>query len=109
MSIKNCLITIFGIALVASYQPSAIAEFTVNRDYEYKTPLPQTGQVTIRLPIEDLPVAKLFESCPKKSYLQEFAESSHYLVMVCRDKTNKLKKYWLQKTIKTGKVLRLTA
>jgi len=108
MSIKNCLNTIFGIALVASYQPMAIAEFTIQRDYEYKTPLPQTGKVTIRLPIQDLHLAKLFESCPKKSYLQEFGESSHYLVMVCRDQTNNLQKYWLQKTIKTGKVLRLT-
>ena len=106
---KNWLMAFLGIALVASYQPSAIAEFTIKRDYEYQTPLPQTGKVTIRLPIQDLPADSLFESCPKKSYLQDFAESSHYLVMVCRDKTNKLKKYWLQKTIKTGKVLRLTA
>ncbi|MEI6428279.1 MAG: hypothetical protein WCO45_07810 [Pseudanabaena sp. ELA607] len=109
MSIKNCLITIFGIALVASYQPQVIAEFTMHRDYEYETPLPQTGKVTIRLPIQDLPSAKLFESCPKKSYLEEFGESTHYLVMICRDQKNDLKKYWLQKTKKTGRILRLTA
>jgi hypothetical protein len=53
-------------------------------------------------------VASLFESCPKKSYLQEFAESSNYLVMVCRDQANNLQKYWLQKAKKTGKVIRLT-
>jgi hypothetical protein len=108
MLLKNWLIAGLGIALVASYQSSAIAEFTIKRDYEYKTPLPQTGRVTIRLPIQDLPVASLFESCPKNSYLQDFAESSHYLVMVCRDQSNNLQKYWLQKTKKTGKVLRLT-
>lgn len=109
MSIKNYLITVLGMAIVASYQPQAIAEFTIKRDYEYQTPLPQTGKVTIRLPIQDLPVASLFESCPKQSYLQEFAESTHFLVMVCRDQKNDLKKYWLQKTKKTGKILRLTA
>ena len=53
-------------------------------------------------------MASLFESCPKKSYLQEFAESSNYLVMVCRDQANNLQKYWLQKAKKTGKVIRLT-
>ena len=109
MLFKNWLITGLSIALVVSHHPNAIAEFTVKRDYEYKTPLPQTGRVTIRLPIQNLPVASLFESCPKKSHLQEFAESSNYLVMVCRDQANNLQKYWLQKTKKTGKVIRLTA
>ena len=108
MLLKNWLIAGLGITLIASYHPNAISEFTIKRDYEYKTPLPQTGRVTIRLPIQDLPVASLFESCPKKSYLQDFAESSHYLVIVCRDQSNNLLKYWLQKTKKTGKVLRLT-
>jgi hypothetical protein len=99
---------ILGFMLITFCQPCAIAS-DFNRDYEFSTPLPQTGKVTIRQPIQALPAKSLFDRCPVKSHLEAFAESTHFLVMVCRDNSNDLKKYWIQKTLKTGKVLRLTA
>ncbi len=109
MSIKNCLITVFGMVLVASYQPMAIAQDLLKRDYGFSIPLPQTGKVTIRKPITNLPAKSLFESCPIKSDLQDFAESTSFLVMICRDRQNDLQKHWIQKNKKSGKISRLTA
>ena len=105
---KNCLNIVVSMALIGSYQPNAIAQ-EFKRDYEYKTPIPKTGQVTIRKPIQDVPTKALFESCPPKSYIYDLAESTNFLVMVCRDRTNDLRKYWIQKNKKTGKISRLSA
>ncbi|PZO43482.1 MAG: hypothetical protein DCF19_05965 [Pseudanabaena frigida] len=109
MKTKNFFNIIFGTLIVACYQSQAIADFIVKRDYDFATLLPQTGKVTIRKPIQDLPAQSLFESCPPQSYLQDFAESTHFLVMVCRDRRNEFQKYWIQKNKKTGSILRLTA
>ncbi len=97
-----------GLVLAVGLQLPAIA-FDIKRDYEFSTPLPQTGQVTIRQSLGALPATKLFQRCPGNSRLQEFAESTRYLVIVCRDTRNNLKKYWIQQEKKTGKILRLTA
>jgi hypothetical protein len=113
MNTKNCsnLIfgTLFGALLVAGYQPFAIADEVFTRDYEFSTPIPTTGKVTIRKPLKDLPKKTLFASCPAKSDLQDFAESTSFLVIICRDQQNVLQKYWIQKNKKTGAVVRLTA
>lgn len=113
MNTKNCsnLIfgTLFGALLVAGYQPFAIADEVFTRDYEFSTPIPTTGKVTIRKPLKDLPKKTLFASCPAKSDLQYFAESTSFLVIICRDQQNVLQKYWIQKNKKTGAVVRLTA
>lgn len=113
MKTKNCLDlifgTLFGTLLVASYQPFAIADAVFTRDYEFSTPIPTTGKVTIRKPIQGLPAKSLFASCPAKSELQEFAKSTSFLVMICRDQKNVLQKYWIQKNKKTGSVVSLTA
>ncbi|CAN1211416.1 DUF928 domain-containing protein [Tumidithrix helvetica PCC 7403] len=108
MKIQHCFRFLFGIALIAGYQPSAIAD-EFKRDYDFSTPLPQTGKVTIRKPLEALPLKSLFDRCPAKSHLEEFAQSTHFLVMICRDDTNDLKKYWIQKALKNGKVRKLIA
>jgi len=79
------------------------------RDYESRTPLPQTNRLTIRKSIQALPTTRLFDRCPAQSHLEEFAESTHFLVMVCRDDRNQWKKYWIQKTKQTAKIIRLTA
>jgi hypothetical protein len=97
-----------SLALFAAFQSSAIAGEII-RDYEFSTPLPQTGKVTVRQPIESLPLKSLFDRCPTKSHLEAFAQSTHFLVMVCRDDVNDLKKYWIQKSIKNGKVRKITA
>jgi hypothetical protein len=110
MSIKNCLSLILGAAIFVSYHPLvAIAEPSFQRDYDYKTPLPQTGRVTIRRLLEDLPAENLFEKCPTRSKLQDFAESSNVLVMICRDQVNTLQKYWIQKDKRTEEIVRLKA
>ncbi len=113
MKIKNCLDLIFGslfgTLLIASYQPFVIADDIFKRDYDFSTPIPATGKVTIRKPIQDLPKKSLFASCPVKSDLQDFAESHSFLVMICRDQKNVLQKYWIQKNKKTGSVVHLTA
>ena len=108
MKLRHCFSLILGAAILLGAQSQAIA-FDLKRDYEFSTPLPQTGRVTIRKSIQALPATKLFERCPDNSRLEQFAESTHFLVVVCRDKRNQLKKYWVQREKKTGKTLRLTA
>jgi hypothetical protein len=95
----------FSFALIGTVIPPSFAQ-TFKRDHEFKQPLPQTKQVTIRQPLQALPSDRLFTKCPKNSQLAEFAESNNFLVMICRDLG--LKKYWVQQTKKTGKILQLT-
>jgi len=73
MKAKKIWNTIVGAVIIASCQPlAAIAEISMKRDYEYQTPLLQTGQVTIRKPIKDLPASKLFASCSTTANLEQF-------------------------------------
>jgi len=97
-----------GFCVLTGGLGSAIAG-DFKRDYEPKIPLPQTQRLTIRKSIRALPATRLFDRCPTNSHLEEFAESTHFLVMVCRDDRDALKKYWIQKTKQTAKVIRLTA
>jgi hypothetical protein len=80
----------------------------MKRDYEFSTPLPQTKRVTIRRPIAALPANQRFDRCPAQSRLEEFAESTSFLVMVCRDDRNNMKRFWIQKAKKTGAITKLT-
>lgn len=97
-----------GLCVLIGGLESAIAG-DLKRDYDFKTPLPQTQRLTIRKSILALPATRLFERCPAHSHVEEFAESTHFLVMVCRDDQDNLKKYWIQKTKQTAKIIRLTA
>jgi hypothetical protein len=82
---------------------------TTKRDYEFSTPLSQTKRLTIRQPLQALPSDRLFAQCPSKSQLTEFAESTTFVVMVCREGGDRgLTKHWLQKNKKTGKQMQLT-
>lgn len=105
---KRVALGVMGLLALIVIAGSAIAG-DFKRDYEPTAPLAQTGRLTIRKPIQVLPAKSLFDRCPAVSHLEEFAESTQFLIMVCRDDRNDLKKYWIQKTRKTGKVLRLTA
>ena len=99
----------FSAALISMAICPGFAQ-TVKRDYEASTPLPQTKQVTIRQPLQDLPSDQLFAKCPENSQLTEFAESNNFIVMVCREGGDRgLTKHWLQKSKKTGKQLQLIA
>jgi hypothetical protein len=99
----------FSVALIGTVISPGFAQ-TLKRDYEFKQPLPQTKQVTIRQPLKALPSDRVFTRCPKNSQLTEFAESNNFLVMICREGGDLgLKKYWIQQTKKTGKLLQLTA
>ena len=108
MNSRQLLGSTLGALVLAIAADGAIALEMV-RDYEYKTPIPATKQVTIRKNISDLPQNKLFEPCRLNSYLHDFAESSNYLIMVCPGQGNDLRKYWSQKDKVTGNVLRLVA
>ena len=55
------------------------------------------------------PASQRFDRCPAQSHLEQFAESTSFLVMVCRDDRDNLKKFWIQKAKKSGKITRLTA
>jgi hypothetical protein len=94
--------------LIANY-PSAVRAGDIKRDYDFSTPLPHTERVTIRQPIQALPTNLLFTRCLQGSHLVEFAESTNYRVMICRDDSNKLKKYWIQQTKETGAIIQATA
>lgn len=85
----------------------ALAE-GLKRDYGFSDPLPQTGRVTVRKGIQALPKNQLFDRCPAQSRLEEFAESTNFLVMICRDDRNNLKRFWIQKAKKTGEITKLT-
>ncbi|HEY9908306.1 MAG TPA: hypothetical protein V6D18_11965 [Thermosynechococcaceae cyanobacterium] len=108
MKIRSRLAVISGVMLLAFCASGARAE-GFQHDYAFSSPLPQTGRLTIRRPLRALPANQLFARCPAASRLEEFAESTNFLVMVCRDNRNALQKFWIQKAKKTGKITRLTA
>jgi len=53
------------------------------QDYGWKTPLPQTGKLTIRQPLRAFNRKKIFAACPNGSALYAFAESTNYKVQIC--------------------------
>lgn len=53
------------------------------QDYGWKTPLPQTGKLTIRRPLRAFSRKQMFAACPGGSNLYAFAESTHYKVQIC--------------------------
>ena len=108
MKVQVGLSFISGLVLLMIGAMGAQAE-DFKRDYTFSAPLPHTRRVTIRKVIQALPVSQLFDRCPVQSRLEEFAESTSFLVMVCRDDRNALKKFWIQKAKKSGKITRLTA
>ncbi|MDX2256325.1 MAG: hypothetical protein NW214_12485 [Pseudanabaenaceae cyanobacterium bins.39] len=103
----NLFHMIFSYGLLV--MPSMAIAVEVNRDYEYQTPIPAIKQVTIRKPLSALPRQKLFAPCLGQSTLTEFAESTNFLVMVCRDRLNPSQKFWIQKNKVTGRIISLKA
>lgn len=55
----------------------------LHQDYGPATPLPATGQVTIRSDIRDLDPNRLIAPCPSDSSPYAFAESTNYRVQIC--------------------------
>lgn len=56
---------------------------TLHQDYGPATPLPATGQVTIRSDIRNLDPNQLIAPCPSDSSPYAFAESTNYRVQIC--------------------------
>jgi hypothetical protein len=69
-------------AQLESAQPAA-SQPSLNQDYGSTTPLPQTGQVTIRNDIRNLDLNQLIAPCPSDSSPYAFAESTNYRVQIC--------------------------
>lgn len=61
--------------------PTAVSE--PQQDYAATSPIPATGQVTIRNDIRNLDVSQLIANCPADSAPYAFAESTHYRVQIC--------------------------
>ncbi|MEB3295465.1 MAG: hypothetical protein VKJ24_20110 [Synechococcales bacterium] len=87
----------------------AIAQ-TIHRDYDFTIPIPETGKVTIRLPMQKIPSDRPFTVCPPNTALLDFAESSRSLLMICSDEQDKTYgKYWIQRVVGRRTYIRLTA
>jgi hypothetical protein len=98
-----------GLTLLTLGCASALAQ-EIRRDYPFDRPIPATGRVTQRLSITQLPSTKLFANCPSSTKLVEYAESSHFQVMICADnKASRNLKYWMQKSKKTNKLTQIAA
>ena len=72
--------------LAQAPQPDAetIAEApTIQRDYAPTSPLPSTGQVTLRGNIRNMETDRLIAECPPDSAPYAFAESTNYIVQIC--------------------------
>ena len=68
------------------------------RDYNFSTPLPQTGKVTIRRSLREFKQNRMFKACPANSELYAFAESTNYQVEICtKEHTLKQPKYYLSR------------
>ncbi|QIR35518.1 hypothetical protein HCG51_01290 [Tolypothrix sp. PCC 7910] len=73
------------------------------RDYGFSTPLPQTGKVTIRQPIQKFKKNRMFKACPANSNLYAYVESTNYQVEICTKENNpRLPKYYFSRA-KNGK------
>jgi hypothetical protein len=68
------------------------------RDYDFSTPLPQTGKVTIRRSLREFKQNRMFKPCPANSELYAFAESTNYQVEICtKEHTLKQPKYYFSR------------
>ncbi|MBW4445757.1 MAG: hypothetical protein KME38_02470 [Spirirestis rafaelensis WJT71-NPBG6] len=68
------------------------------RDYNFSTPLPQTGKVTIRRALREFKQNRMFKACPANSELYAFAESTNYQVEICtKEHTLKQPKYYFSR------------
>jgi hypothetical protein len=98
-----------GLTVLSLWSTSTLAD-EIRRDVPFNQPIPATGRLTQRLPLTQLPAAKRFTNCPNSTKLVEYAESSHFQVMICADKKDANKfKYWMQKSKKTNKLTQIAA
>ncbi|MFM7428008.1 MAG: hypothetical protein ACKO7W_23920 [Elainella sp.] len=67
----------------ASPDSTASTAASLQQDYGPTTPLPATGQVTIRSDIRSLDLNQLIAPCPSDSSPYAFAESTNYRVQIC--------------------------
>jgi hypothetical protein len=90
--------------------PKAAESAEIRRDYEFKTPLPATGRVTIRSHIRSLDASRLIADCPKNSLPYAFAESSNYQVQICSAENDREQpKYFILRAKNGGNVQRITS
>jgi|GEM_PF-1974775 len=82
----------------------------INFDFDFDVAIPAIGRVTIRKNIRHLPNSRLFSNCPEGTRLNQFAESTTYLVTICSDEEDLNEdKYWIQLNKITGEIKNLIA
>ena len=81
----------------------------VQRDFSPTTPLPATGQVTVRGNIRDVEADRMIAECPADSAPYAFAESTNYLVQICSAEYDPwLPKYYMSQAKDGSGTLELT-
>lgn len=79
------------------------------RDYGPTTPIPATGQVTIRGDVRQLDLDRLIADCPADSAPYAFAESTGYFIQICSAEYDPwLPKYYIGQAKDGSGELRLT-
>jgi hypothetical protein len=87
-----------------------VARIQVQRDYDFRTPLPSTGQVTIRGSIRTIQLDQLIADCPTDSAPYALAESTNYRVQVCSEEYDPwLPKYYIGQAKDGSGELRITS
>ncbi|WP_416670655.1 hypothetical protein [Egbenema bharatensis] len=82
---------------------------TLERDYEPTSPLPSTGQVTIRDNIRNVSLDRLIADCPTDTGPYALAESTNYIVQICSAEFDPwMPKYYLGRTKADGSEIWLT-
>jgi hypothetical protein len=80
----------------ASSPSATAADSSMQRDYDFSTPIPSTGKVTVRDSIRNLDTSRLITNCPSDSAPYAFAESTHYRIQVCSQEYDPwLPKYYI--------------
>lgn len=87
-----------------------VAQASMQRDYDVTTPLPSTGQVTIRGSIRTIQPDQLIADCPTDSAPYALAESTNYRVQICSEEYDPwLPKYYIGQAKDGSGELRITS
>ena len=83
---------------------------SLDRDYEFEVPIPETGTVTARNHIDSLDLSELISDCPPDSAPYAFAESTNFFVQICSEEFDPwLPKYYIGQDKGGGEPLKITS
>ncbi|NJR65089.1 MAG: hypothetical protein HC772_06850 [Leptolyngbyaceae cyanobacterium CRU_2_3] len=83
---------------------------SIDRDYDFSTPIASTGKLTVRERIRTVDTDKLIASCPTDTAPYALAESTHYRVQICSGEYDpQLPKYYIGQAKDGSGELRITS